>query len=435
MAPVDVCEEEEGLPDHYICPICWRPMQDPVLLVDSGQVYDRECITAWLAEGKNKCPISGIQLRSHLLSPVHPLRQAIQNATGGDRSLPPKAPTCSSADSIPAVVDYSLKTGVVAAEDDDDCGLIGDAKQVVSNKGVSVYDINGLVELVRSGSACEACAAMRLMAEMDQWKFPCRGSPLRRLDRKRLLFLASVTDRRRSAELMLLASGRWRLSSEQVLGMLRLGCPELAAEVAKKEACRVLGSRKRMRALAQELKSVGVKEVVDCMATLANRDSEDKGSEAATVFLVSLALHEDTRPQLVDADVAHILVRHMSTTENKVLQFCIAKALEYISMDPRGLVQIQDAGGVACLLALLPPRNSKVSYSTKVFNDVCSMVTVTQTVIKALYYMSKDSVLLKEISQRDVIALLQEVGWSYLITESVRTRYLEPLVNKTLNSI
>jgi U-box domain len=35
-------------------------MHDPVVLVQTGQTYDRLSITQWLAEGNDTCPLTGV---------------------------------------------------------------------------------------------------------------------------------------------------------------------------------------------------------------------------------------------------------------------------------------------------------------------------------------------------------------------------------------
>ena len=44
---------------NILCPISYEIMEDPVILVESGQTYDRENITKWV-ETKRTDPISGI---------------------------------------------------------------------------------------------------------------------------------------------------------------------------------------------------------------------------------------------------------------------------------------------------------------------------------------------------------------------------------------
>lgn len=61
----------ETAPKEYICPISLELMRDPVLLVESGQVYDRSSIEGWFKSGKSTCPVSG--QKHYLYSTPDPL--------------------------------------------------------------------------------------------------------------------------------------------------------------------------------------------------------------------------------------------------------------------------------------------------------------------------------------------------------------------------
>eukprot|EP00618_Florenciella_parvula_P031928 CAMPEP_0119543064 /NCGR_PEP_ID=MMETSP1344-20130328/53924_1 /TAXON_ID=236787 /ORGANISM="Florenciella parvula, Strain CCMP2471" /LENGTH=656 /DNA_ID=CAMNT_0007587337 /DNA_START=35 /DNA_END=2005 /DNA_ORIENTATION=- len=47
------------VPDELKCPITLELMEEPVMLVQSGQTYDREAILTWLIKNPNKCPLTG----------------------------------------------------------------------------------------------------------------------------------------------------------------------------------------------------------------------------------------------------------------------------------------------------------------------------------------------------------------------------------------
>ena len=52
-------DEAKDAPREYLCPITLQLMRDPVLLVETGQVYDRESIESWFKSGHSTCPTSG----------------------------------------------------------------------------------------------------------------------------------------------------------------------------------------------------------------------------------------------------------------------------------------------------------------------------------------------------------------------------------------
>lgn len=49
-------------PDIFLCPISREVMRDPVVLVETGQVYDRHSITEWFKMGHSTCPLTGAHL-------------------------------------------------------------------------------------------------------------------------------------------------------------------------------------------------------------------------------------------------------------------------------------------------------------------------------------------------------------------------------------
>ena len=53
-----------AVPALYKCPLKMQLMEHPVILVESGMVYERRAIQDWLESGKNTCPCSKIELPS-----------------------------------------------------------------------------------------------------------------------------------------------------------------------------------------------------------------------------------------------------------------------------------------------------------------------------------------------------------------------------------
>ena len=66
----------EGAPPSFLDPISQELMRDPVM-VESGQVYDRASIVTWLQSSATD-PLTGLELSSVELRPVHALRNAIE---------------------------------------------------------------------------------------------------------------------------------------------------------------------------------------------------------------------------------------------------------------------------------------------------------------------------------------------------------------------
>eukprot|EP01023_Acetabularia_acetabulum_P040104 TRINITY_DN38832_c0_g1_i2.p5 TRINITY_DN38832_c0_g1~~TRINITY_DN38832_c0_g1_i2.p5 ORF type:complete len:135 (-),score=17.28 TRINITY_DN38832_c0_g1_i2:1003-1407(-) len=67
----------DQVPELFCCPITRDLMLHPVLLVESGQVFEREAIMNWIDSGKDSCPVTGTQLQGMTLQTIFPLRSAI----------------------------------------------------------------------------------------------------------------------------------------------------------------------------------------------------------------------------------------------------------------------------------------------------------------------------------------------------------------------
>jgi hypothetical protein len=60
------CPKQSLTPlDEFLCPIGLKLMTDPVMLVESGQVFSRDNITVYLARGNRVCPITGMPTHCH----------------------------------------------------------------------------------------------------------------------------------------------------------------------------------------------------------------------------------------------------------------------------------------------------------------------------------------------------------------------------------
>lgn len=55
----DVETSKDSVPEMFVCPVSRELMKDPVVLVDTGQIYDRTSITEWFRMGNNTCPLTG----------------------------------------------------------------------------------------------------------------------------------------------------------------------------------------------------------------------------------------------------------------------------------------------------------------------------------------------------------------------------------------
>eukprot|EP00899_Mesostigma_viride_P016141 jgi/Mesvir1/24528/Mv21868-RA.1 len=65
-------------PAQYLCPISHDIMRDPVLLVESGQTYERVSIEQWFARGNETDPLTNVRVTNKTLAPVLSLRSLIE---------------------------------------------------------------------------------------------------------------------------------------------------------------------------------------------------------------------------------------------------------------------------------------------------------------------------------------------------------------------
>ncbi|GMH32573.1 hypothetical protein BSKO_00407 [Bryopsis sp. KO-2023] len=73
-APAAVFPSRPQPPVEYLCPISKMIMSDPVVLVETGQTYDRHYIEQWFRMGNRTCPITKLAVRDLQLTPNYALK-------------------------------------------------------------------------------------------------------------------------------------------------------------------------------------------------------------------------------------------------------------------------------------------------------------------------------------------------------------------------
>lgn len=71
-------EDGDEPPNEYMCPISADLMDDPVVVLETVQTYDRAHIERWFATGHLTDPLTGLNLSSTALAPNHELRRRIE---------------------------------------------------------------------------------------------------------------------------------------------------------------------------------------------------------------------------------------------------------------------------------------------------------------------------------------------------------------------
>lgn len=124
-------------------------MHDPVVVVETGQVYDEVSIRRWFGAGNNTCPLTGVSLSSQRLTRLPKLQAEIglwAKQNGVQLEPPERVP--------------SEKREFV--ELDNPCQSLS----LVTSKGVSVYDPEAVVKLLSRQAVPETYAALVVLREL-----------------------------------------------------------------------------------------------------------------------------------------------------------------------------------------------------------------------------------------------------------------------------
>ncbi|CAD7696320.1 unnamed protein product [Ostreobium quekettii] len=211
--------EAHAPPEVFVCPISREIMRDPVVLVETGQIYDKESIKGWFIRGRNTCPLTGKRLLSQHLTQVHMLRMAIEewasreNVELGPSSIPPMS------------ADDAASSSMGPLDDPAAC------MSIVSSKGVSVYDIDGLCALVEGKKVPEAYAALVVMRDMVKHADEDRVKSMRRALDLELLKQLLWEDRLQVPAARLLVQMRGVLDIDELLSLLVIQDVELQVDV------------------------------------------------------------------------------------------------------------------------------------------------------------------------------------------------------------
>lgn len=82
-----------GAPDKFLCALSKTVMEDPVV-VESGEVFERQKIEEWFAEGNTVCPATGQPVRPDVLISLPSVKREIvewKQGGGGDDATPESA--------------------------------------------------------------------------------------------------------------------------------------------------------------------------------------------------------------------------------------------------------------------------------------------------------------------------------------------------------
>lgn len=146
-------------PADFLCPITAEVMRDPVLLVESGNTYERAAIERWLAEHDSD-PLTNARLRSKALAPNNALRSMIMEAyppLAAAPSAPPLPALAPSAPPLPAPA-----RPAPAAETVDVCFLMDATGSMAAYIGELKDRVVALADALQTQVVPGGCVALRL---------------------------------------------------------------------------------------------------------------------------------------------------------------------------------------------------------------------------------------------------------------------------------
>ena len=178
-------------------------MHDPVVLVETGQVYDCPSILRWFEAGKNTCPLTGVTLTSQLLTRLPSLRTGIAEwAKRHGMLLEP--------------LDLQLPKRKEFVELDNPCQSLS----LVTAKGVSVYDPKAVVELMTRHPVQETYAALVVLRELVQHSDEQQFDEIKRLVNIDILKHLLKEDELKKPAARLLVSLKGTLNVEELTSLL-----------------------------------------------------------------------------------------------------------------------------------------------------------------------------------------------------------------------
>eukprot|EP01023_Acetabularia_acetabulum_P013202 TRINITY_DN1630_c1_g3_i9.p1 TRINITY_DN1630_c1_g3~~TRINITY_DN1630_c1_g3_i9.p1 ORF type:complete len:339 (-),score=39.39 TRINITY_DN1630_c1_g3_i9:363-1379(-) len=153
--------QENGIPHRLICPITEDLMKEPVVLMDTGQVYERSAIQKWLARN-NRDPITNVVLQSKQVVTVHILKSECQEFRD-------KITSSSTANYHSGVENVNSFSGIELAEKilQDKKFRVGQVKKQVLETGNDVCSLGYAFQMSSVGELCKKLQGLKLKREHD----------------------------------------------------------------------------------------------------------------------------------------------------------------------------------------------------------------------------------------------------------------------------
>ncbi|GMH38527.1 hypothetical protein BSKO_06411 [Bryopsis sp. KO-2023] len=413
-------------PEMFLCPISREVMRDPVVLVETGQIYDRSNINEWFKKGNNTCPLSGTKLTNRRLAPLFAVRGAIQewaSSKGIEIPAPPQPSTLgTSIDPKESPID---QFGPL----DDPCHCLS----VVSSRGVSAYDVGALFVLVQERTLPQSYAALVLLREMTRH---IDGQQLKRIRKEfNMDTLKGLVDcdSLQIPAARLLVQMKGVLHVPEMIPMLKIDDLDLRRQILTHVFEHAYRHRGRMMEVADAVEAMGVSQCTDIIQPLV-QDSDEAANlsvtahNGAALVLASLAYRKRYRSMVAET-ATPALVNLWKSSGDPGMKYPLAKAVQYLSEHARGRQAAQVAGAVSEFVRMLPPVNSEVDYSDFVFDDFFAFVTVPDTALKALFHLAQNPAARRQMIEGGVVTAVREMISSTQLSDDTKSKYAKKLLD------
>lgn len=415
-SPVGVLGKAEP-PAWFVCPISMEVMKTPVVLLETGQVFERDAVTEWL-QVRRTCPTTGVQLTDAGIAPVHGLRRAIEDWSErtGD---PDAAPRRSS-------VEKSTPEGW-------------------ANGAGRMYSVGHLCAIVgaEGGRTQEGVRAIEKLNDMLSVGFVQAsvikaGLPQLTMVDSRVEDLGGMQEG--------LAELRFRLFKERMqwrekLLMLRCKGVKLREQILSWYGIWANNKRCRLMAAAKILSGLGDTELErlrDSLIEIAcplRSDVHSKGKDGAVLLLAALLIDSTTRPHFTTGCVGGALLRYCASNTNSKVQSCAVKGIQKMCATGKGRRIISASTALDAIVSLLPSAENSAGYGARVYSGVFSRSTLVETIVKLLHLVVEEPDGVDGLVQCGAISALNEVSWSLKLDHGFERKHLDPLLETLLGRL
>jgi len=238
-----------------------------------------------------------------------------------------------------------------------------------------------------------------------------------------------------AARLLVQIKGLLKMS--ELIQLLKMDDSDLRREIFTIIRNFAYRHRGKMMEVAEAVEHHGVEAILQIINPLITDPTMESLSlralDGGALVVASIAFR--TRHRLFVAErCIPGLARHWRRTEDPGIKYPIAKAIQYLCEDGRGRNVAVAEGVVAEFIRMLPPVNHDVDYSDFVFDDFFAFVTVPDTALKALYYLSQNTTALRQMVEGGVVTAVRDMISTTQLSDDTKSKYAKKLLDILSNS-